>query len=70
MLDITSRKGVFDNSLKHFNKALDLRREIEGAMGCSLYDLFKEIPVEDINSTKEDQKQLRKMFRQKTKTLK
>ncbi len=50
MLDITRRKGVSEHSKFHFLLALQLQREIESQMRCSLQELFPEIPEEDIKS--------------------
>ena len=46
LLDITVRKGVFDNSLLHLEKTMELRKRLEDMMGCSLYELFPEIEHE------------------------
>lgn len=43
LLDITVRKGVFDNSELHLEKTMELRSRLEEMMGCSLYELFPEI---------------------------
>lgn len=43
LLDITIRKGVFDNSLLHLEKTMELKSRLEEMMGCSLYELFPEI---------------------------
>lgn len=43
LLDITVRKGVFDNSMLHLEKTMELKSRLEEMMGCSLYELFTEI---------------------------
>lgn len=43
LLDITVRKGVFDNSMLHLEKTMELKSRLEEMMGCSLYELFPEI---------------------------
>ena len=43
LLDITLRKGIFNNSLLHLEKAMQLKCRLENLMGCSLYELFPEI---------------------------
>lgn len=58
LLDITSRKGVYDHSSTHFYRAMELKERIENAMGCSLYDLFPEIALEDKESSCDDYQQL------------
>lgn len=50
LLDITLRKGVFDNSFLHYQKTIELKEKIESLMNCNLYDLFKEIKEEDLNN--------------------
>lgn len=67
LLDITERKGVFDNSNEHFDESLKLKKEIEKAMKLNLYDLFIEIPVDDLNNIKDVEKQLKKMFKENSK---
>lgn len=54
LLDITNRKGVFANSLDHFNKTNALRERIEGLMNCNLYSLFPEINQKDLESVNSD----------------
>ena len=48
LLDITIRKGIFDNSLLHFEKTMELKSRFEEMMGCSLYELFPEIDDETL----------------------
>ena len=45
LLDITIRKGVFDNSGLHLEKTMELKSRLEEMMGCSLYELFPEIDL-------------------------
>ena len=45
LLDITIRKGVFDNSELHLEKTMELKSRLEEMMGCSLYELFPEIDL-------------------------
>lgn len=58
ILDISLRKGVFPCSKRHFKKALELKEKIEKEIGCNLYELFPEIPQEDL---KEEQEYLNKL---------
>lgn len=64
ILDISLRKGVYDNSLNHFYYALHLKSSIERQMGCSLYSLFPEIPNEYILSISDDRNQLEALLSQ------
>ncbi len=57
MLDITRRKGVYDNSLAHLNKTMELKGRLEQAMGCSLYDLFPEIDKDILEQAGEEHKE-------------
>jgi len=43
LLDISKRKGIYNNSLNHFNRVIELKERLEIQMGCNLYDLFPEI---------------------------
>ena len=58
MLDISLRKGVYDNSKDHFEHVLKLKKRIEDKMGCSLYSLFPEIPENDRNQIKDNRQKL------------
>lgn len=69
LLDITVRKGVFDNSKDHFNKALELKERLEGVIGCNLYDLFPEIDSETLEQVDEDRNKLFKLFNNSNLTL-
>lgn len=53
ILDISLRKGVFPSSKRHFKKALVLKEKLEKRIGCNLYELFPEIPKEDLIEEKE-----------------
>lgn len=44
MLDIYSRKGIHDNTLDHYEAAINLKKRLEGMLGKSLYDI---LPVRD-----------------------
>jgi hypothetical protein len=58
LLDITVRKGVFDNSLLHLEKTMELKCRLEDMMGCSLYDLFPEIENEVLALANEEHSKL------------
>ena len=58
ILDISNRKGVYDNSKEHFNKVIELKERIEKKMKCSLYDLFPEIKKEDLENKDNDLEKL------------
>ncbi len=58
LLDITIRKGVFDNSLLHLEKTMELRARLEEMMGCSLYELFPEIEHEALAKVDEEHSKL------------
>ena len=61
ILDITRRKGVYENSYNHFKAVMELRDEIESVMGKKIYDIF-DIRKEDLASVEEDYKELMKLF--------
>ncbi len=48
LLDVYTRRGVYDNTVNHIKMATKLKRELEDKMGCGLYSLFPEI-VENFN---------------------
>ena len=48
ILDITERKGVFSNSLEHFNNIMNLKSKLETMMRRDIYSLFTEIKKEDL----------------------
>ncbi len=58
ILDITKRKGISEHSKFHFLLALQLQKRIESQMGCSLQELFPEIPEEDLKSRDRDYQEL------------
>lgn len=58
LLDITVRKGVFDNSLLHLEKTMELRGRLEEMMGCSLYELFPEIDSDALAKADEEHDKL------------
>lgn len=58
LLDITERKGVFDNSQLHLEKTMELKRRLEDMMGCSLYELFPEIDSDALTHTEDDHNKL------------
>ena len=62
ILDITERKGVFSNSLNHFDNIMTLKSRIEKAMGKEIYSLFPEIKKEDIDNRENDRNRLMMMF--------
>lgn len=66
IIDITERKGVYPNSLDHFNCVMELKDRIEKLIGMEIYDLFN-IKKEDLDSQKEDYEQLITMFNGKSK---
>lgn len=62
ILDISIRKGVFPCSKRHFNKAIELKEELEDKMGCNLYELFPEISQVDLENRQNHLVQLEKLF--------
>ena len=62
VLDISIRKGVYDNSAQHFQSALNLKKRIENYMGCSLYTLFPEISDTDVLNISADMQKLQSLF--------
>ncbi len=62
LLDITKRKGVYDNSMVHFRKTLELKKRLEELLQCPLYDLFPEIDKDVLNSITEDREELERML--------
>lgn len=69
LLDITKRKGIYPNSLAHFQKAVELKSRLESQMGCSLYSLFPEIKKEDIARIDSDRNELLTLLKEPTKKL-
>lgn len=62
ILDISTRKGVFPSSRRHFEKALELKDKIEKAMGSTLYSLFPEIPIQDLEDNQKYLNKLEELF--------
>lgn len=58
LLDITVRKGVFDNSQLHLEKTMELRSRLEEMMGCSLYELFPEMDPDALAKVDEEHNKL------------
>ena len=48
LIDVYTRRGVYDNTVYHIKETTKLKRELEDMMGCGLYSLFPEI-VENFN---------------------
>ena len=69
ILDITKRKGIYDNSYNHFMKTIELKERIEEMMGCSLYDLFPEINKEDLDNIESDYLELINLLKPKKLSL-
>lgn len=69
LLDITKRKGVYPNSLAHFEKAMELKERLEKQMGCGLYELFPEIKKEEIARVEDDRNELLELLKQPQKKL-
>lgn len=70
ILDISQRKGVFSNSLEHFNNIMYLKDKIEKMMGKEIYSLFPEIKKEDLENCEFDREKLIKLFENEEKTKK
>ncbi len=67
MLDITKRKGVYDNSYEHYLKVIELKESMELKMGINLYALFPEIKEEDINNIQNDYNELLELIQKNKK---
>ncbi len=63
MLDIYTRKGIYDTTEPHFNKVMELKKRLEDKMGCNLYDLFPEISQQVLDSVKDDRDEILRTFR-------
>lgn len=63
ILDITKRKGVYENSQMHFKSIMNLRNKMEVLLGTSIYSLFPEIKKKDLDSIEEDREILLEMFK-------
>ncbi len=62
LLDITKRKGVTDNSHRHYQAVIELKNKIESMLGCDLYSLFPEIKKEDLDSVAIDREELLRLI--------
>ena len=62
ILDISMRKGTYDNSLEYFNSVIALKDRLEYRMGCYLYSLFPEISNDDILFVFQDRTKLTSLF--------
>ena len=60
LLNIYSRKGVFDNSYDHYLAVMDLKKRIEKGLQYSLYTLFPEI--KEINNIEDDSIKLKELL--------
>lgn len=63
MLDISRRKGIYSNSRDHFDKVMELKARLESIMGCSLYDIFPEISLEDKENIDKDHEAIMDIFK-------
>ena len=63
ILDITERKGIFSNSLEHFNNIMNLKNRIETMTGKEIYSLFPEIKKEDLDNVDLDRERLMELFK-------
>ena len=63
ILDITKRKGVFENSISHFDSIMCLKDKIEALMGKKIYSLFPEIQQNDLDNIEKDKELLMDMFK-------
>ena len=70
ILDVYSRKGIYQYSKEHFEATLKLKEVIEKELECSLYELFPEISKEDINSINEDSNKIMQMILESKKIIK
>ena len=58
LLDISLRKGIYDNSYSHYQAAIDLKARIERGLNYSLYTLFSEISDKDLLNIENDKQEL------------
>lgn len=65
LLDITVRKGIFDNSALHLEKTMMLKQRLEEMMSCSLYDLFPEIDADALEKADEEHAKLSDLLNDK-----
>lgn len=70
LLDVTERKGITDNSQKHYEGVKELQKRIEEKLGCSLYELFPEISESDLENISNDREQLFSLFLENSKIKK
>ena len=63
ILDITKRKGVYENSMRHFESVMELKTKIEKMMGIKIYDLFPQIKREDLDNAENNREELFELFR-------
>ena len=67
ILDVTRRKGVFENSSIQFASILVVKKRVEEAMGKDIYSLFPEIKKEDLDSRDNDKEMLLELFQKEKK---
>lgn len=67
LLDIASRKGIFDNSYSHYKSTIELKNRIENKMNQNLYNLFPEISSEDLQNLNQQQIELQILLTSKQK---
>lgn len=65
LLDITTRKGIYDNSYDHYQSVLDLKSRIEKGLNFKLHTLFPEIKQEDIQNISNDIEKLSILLKSK-----
>ena len=70
LLDISLRKGVYDNSSNHYKAVLNLKSRIEKALNYSLYTLFPEIKQKDLENIESDKQKLEELLKNNIKTYK
>ncbi len=70
ILDITKRKGTSEHSKYHLLLALQLQKNFERQMGCSLVELFPEVPEEDVKSRTQDYEEVLSIIEEKAKVKK
>ena len=63
ILDITKRKGVYENSYNHFESIMALKEKFEQMMGMKIYDLFPQIKKEDIDNAEKEREELFELFK-------
>ena len=65
LLDISLRKGVYDNSYLYYQEVMKLKTKLEDKIGCDLYNLFPEIKEEDKINIINNKETLLNMFKEK-----